>query len=113
MNGETQLTGNPGVGSFVQAVVWLFPDSMPLARITAVLNPPKPLEFMDYVKAIDWPWWTIGAAQVKVTGDTQISGNPKVGDRVFVKAVQQPSGEIWATSITVQQCDRGADRRHD
>ena len=59
----------------------MIPNSMPLARSITVINPPRAFEFVDYVKAIGSPWWTIGSAQVKVTGDTQISGNPKVGDR--------------------------------
>jgi hypothetical protein len=102
---ETRISGNAVVGARVACEAWARPDAMLLARsITVLASPeatPMPLEFKGYVKEIGSPWWTIGEFQVKVTGDTQISGQPVAGDLVLVRALQQTSGELWATSISV------------
>jgi hypothetical protein len=68
-----------------------------------VLAPPEatpvPVEFQDLIVAIETPWWTIGGFRVKQTANTAIDPGLAVGDRVSVRALQQSSGELWATSI--------------
>lgn len=54
----------------------------------------------DKVIAIGDNAWTIGAFNVKLTGDTTIHGDPKAGDEVLVIAHRLPNGDIVAQDIT-------------
>lgn len=99
VNAGTQINGAPSVGSFVEASVDKWPWAMVARSITA-LPPTRTFEFADTVFAINPPFWQIGPFRLRVTDSTRIAGNPGVGDRVFVSAVEQPNGDVWATSIT-------------
>jgi hypothetical protein len=106
VTGETTISGDAVVGARVECVAWDRGDGTLQARSVTVIAGPAvvPIEFQGYVMAKGSPWWTIGSQQVKVAGETSVSPGPdqiRVGDRVNVRALQQPNGEIWATSITL------------
>jgi hypothetical protein len=101
--GGTAIVGTPQIGSRVDCEAEAREFFMPLAlRITVVAPPeatPVPFEFQGVVTAIAGEWWTIENQLVRVLSDTQLINDPGVGDYVFVKALQQNTGELWATSI--------------
>jgi hypothetical protein len=78
-------------------------SGLPFALSITVLAPPeatpRPVEFQETIGAIEPPWWNIGPFRVKQVGDTAIDPDLTVGELVFVKALEQASGELWATSI--------------
>jgi hypothetical protein len=53
-----------------------------------------------WVESINGAVWTIDGRSFKVTGDTQIEGDPGVGDYVEVKALELPDGTTEAISIS-------------
>ncbi len=104
-NGDTRFYGNPGVGSYVDAILLVQPDGSYLAleiraRGTQEATP-EPIEFTGQIKAINGELWTIGSLVVRVTGQTQIEGEPEVGSWVQCKAERRAGGEIWALRIKV------------
>ncbi len=103
VTGATQIIGNPGVGWKVNAVIRQESDgSYTALQISALAPPeatPEPVEFTDMLEEMAGEWWTIGDTRVKITGDTQIEGNPQIGDLVSVKGERHKS-EIWARRIT-------------
>ena len=103
VNGGTQIAGNAVVGARVDCEVLIRTSGLPLALNITVLAPPEatpvPVEFQDYIVAIASPWYTVGSHRVKVTEDSQVDSGLVVGDRVSVRALEQTSGELWATSI--------------
>jgi hypothetical protein len=102
---ETQINGDAVVGAQVECEAEGRKVAIPLARrITVTALPeatPAPMEFEDYIIAINRPWWTIGGSTVKEVEGTQVTPGLVVGDRVFVRALKQKSGELWATSISL------------
>ena len=105
----TSISGAAELGTRVSCTALVRPGNMPLALSIVVTAPPEatpaPVEFSDYIKSIDGGWWTIGGWRVKVTGDTRLVNDPKVGDFASVKARQQANGEIVATSIEAVRND--------
>lgn len=102
---ETQVNGDAVIGARVDCEAMARMGAIPLARrITVTASPeatPFPMEFQDFVVAITPPWWTIGGYTVKVVDGTQLSPNLRPGDLVFVRALKQNNGELWAASITL------------
>jgi hypothetical protein len=100
---ETQIIGDVVVGARAECEVWVRPEKPPLAlRITVIAPPeatPVPVEIQNYIVAIEPPWWTIGGFRVKQTAETDVEPGLAVGDRVSARALEQSSGELWATSI--------------
>jgi hypothetical protein len=109
---NTWYFGHPNVGYRVEANVIIRPDALPLALQIWVLQspeaPPEPVEFTGIITALSDDEWTISGHNVKIRGDTQIIGEPHVGDVVEFKGVRQPGGEIWASHIRVLVLDEVA-----
>ncbi|OQA42542.1 MAG: hypothetical protein BWY52_02180 [Chloroflexi bacterium ADurb.Bin325] len=102
-DGNTQFSGDPGVGALVEAVVEITPEGryigLSIRRIGQPNPTPSPVELTDVVDAISGEWWTIGGVTVKVTGETVLEDNPGLGDMVSVKAERRAGGEIVALRI--------------
>jgi len=71
------------------------------------------VEFSGVITAIDLEWWTIGDYVVQVTGDTEIEGDPVVGDMVSVEAALQPDGSYIAHEISMYTASMEEDDSHD
>jgi hypothetical protein len=104
ITGETQISGNPGVGWKVSALVREEADgSFTALQISALAPPeatPEPVEFTDILQSMAGEWWTIGGTPVKIRGDTQIVGDPQIGDLVSMQGERHLT-EIWALRIAV------------
>jgi hypothetical protein len=57
-------------------------------------------QFSGRVESINGDTWTVDSYTFKVTGDTEITGDPGIGDYVDVQALEYPDGRVEATSIT-------------
>ncbi|GBD08503.1 hypothetical protein HRbin22_00743 [Candidatus Thermoflexus japonica] len=57
------------------------------------------IEWKGILQAISGSTWIIDGRAVQVTGDTEIRGDPRVGDRVEVRARRQPDGTLIAVRI--------------
>jgi hypothetical protein len=108
-DGNTQFSGNPGVGSLVEAIVEITPEGryigLSISRIGQPNPTPSPVEFTDVVKAINGEWWSIGDHTVKVTGETTLENNPGLGDMVEVDAERRANGEVVALRIEAIRVD--------
>ena len=104
VTGATQIIGDPDVGWKVSASVVQEADgSYTALRITALASPeatPEPVSFTDILEEMDGEWWTIGETRVKILGNTQIEGDPQIGDLVSVTG-ERLQGEIRALRIVV------------
>jgi len=56
-------------------------------------------QFSGWVESINGDTWTVDGRTFKVTGDTEVSGDPGVGDYVDVEVVELPNGALEATLI--------------
>jgi len=57
------------------------------------------VEWKGVLQAIAGSTWIIDGRAVQVTGNTKIHGDPRIGDRVEVKARRQPDGTLVALEI--------------
>lgn len=57
------------------------------------------IEWKGILQAISGSAWTIEGRAVQVTGETEIRGDPRIGDRVEVRARRQPDGILIAERI--------------
>lgn len=57
------------------------------------------IEWKGMLQAISGSTWIIDGRAVQVTGDTEIRGDPRVGDRVEVRARRQSDGTLIAVRI--------------
>jgi hypothetical protein len=57
------------------------------------------VKWKGILQAIAGSTWIIDGRAVQVTGNTKIHGDPRIGDRVEVKARRQPDGTLVALEI--------------
>ncbi len=57
------------------------------------------IEWEGILQAISGSTWIIDGRTVQVTSDTEIRGNPQIGDRVKVRAERRPDGVLIAERI--------------
>jgi hypothetical protein len=62
-------------------------------------TPVPEIEFTGLFTAINGDVWTVGGHSVIVTGETEIQGDPHVGDTVKVHGWPQPDGSVLAREI--------------
>ncbi len=77
-----------------------------LYALDDVATPETILEFSGEVGSIGPDSWTIGGQPFAITPETEIEGDPLVGDFVSVRAVQNPDGTLSALEIELE--DDGA-----
>jgi len=107
----TIFVGAPGVGDFVEIRFHLDSDGQPVAdRIRKEDAAGDELEFRGFVEAIGASSWTISGRVVAVDAQTAITGNPRAGDLVEVRANRAPDGALTATAI---QREDGAADEHE
>jgi hypothetical protein len=101
---ETEYIGDPGVGSLVEAYMYVRADGSYLAfLISEVGGPestPEPYEFSGVVQSIGGDRWTVAGTTVRIGGNTHIGAGIQVGDYVTVVAEKRAGGEIWAKDIS-------------
>jgi hypothetical protein len=66
---------------------------------------PEDIEFTGQVQSINGNSWVIGGKTVMVDGDTDLEGDPQVGDSVQVTGEQTWDGTIYAEEIEVEEED--------
>jgi hypothetical protein len=102
-DGNTQYVGNPRVGSKVDVETVEQPDGSQLALVIVETAPPEaapePMQWTGQLTAINGDRWKVGSYWAIVTAETQIIGDPQIGDWVQVSAERRADGEIWATRI--------------
>ena len=96
----TIFVGAPGLGDFVEVRFHLDSNGNPVAdRIRKEDAAGDELEFRGLVEAIGATSWTISGRVLGVNAQTVITGNPKLGDLVEVRADRAPDLSLTATSI--------------
>lgn len=60
-----------------------------------------PIQFVGTLDAFDNNLWVIGGLPVSISPNTQITGNPQVGDVVQVEAAVQKDGSILASRVAL------------
>jgi hypothetical protein len=97
---QTVFVGAPGLGDFVEVRYHLDAGGLPVAdRIQKEDFAGDELEFRGIVEAIGATTWTISGRVVEVDARTMITGSPRVGDLVEVRADRAADGTLTATDI--------------
>jgi hypothetical protein len=114
---QTEIKGNPQVGSTVKVEGRLQADGSVLAReieaLPAVTRTPiagHEVEFTGTLTAINGQVWTVNGVRVTVTAQTEIKGNPQVGSTVKVEGRLQADGSVLAREIKKAKGDDDDDR---
>lgn len=98
--GDTVLVNGPGVGDLVEVKAERRADGGIYARrITAIRE--RIVDFEGELKAKNGDTWQIGSRAVILTAETQIYGDPVIGSRVQVRAVEKADGRLFAQIISV------------
>jgi hypothetical protein len=58
-------------------------------------------QFSGRVDSINGSTWTVAGHTFDVTGDTDMTGDPGVGDYVDVEVIRQPDGTLVATLVSL------------
>jgi len=99
IDGDTQIDDGIQVGDWVTVNGERRSGGEIWANSITKLPPPEFRQFSGQVESINGDTWTVWGTSFKVTGDTQITGDPGVGDYVDVEALEFPDGSVVATSI--------------
>lgn len=91
----TRLTGVPALGAWVSVSGQTQADGSVTAETVTVVSE----EFMGVVNAIGADQWQIDEARVLVNPQTEVKGQPRVGDTVRVKARSLADGQRLALEI--------------
>jgi hypothetical protein len=105
VDSSTQIIGDPQIGDIVLAT-WIPKGETFLAiqiEVKSKFSPTRePVDFLGLIQRLEGEWWTVNGITFKVTGDTEVNGEPGIDRQAEVHALRQPNGEIWARSITVR-----------
>jgi outer membrane biosynthesis protein TonB len=99
-DGDTQIDDGIQVGDWVQVSAEVRSGGEIWAKAIQKLAA-ETFQFSGTVESIDGENWTVAGHTFKVTGNTEISGNPGVGDYVDVEVVQLPDGSLEATLVSL------------
>ncbi|MFZ2491806.1 MAG: DUF5666 domain-containing protein [Thermoanaerobaculia bacterium] len=110
VNEQTKISGNPVVGDEVQIVATRDSSGAYAALLIVKLEPlvQRDVDIKGYVKSIAPDKWSIGGPTgsmmpeflVKITPNTVIYPDPKVGDKVVVTGSRDAAGVFTASKIT-------------
>lgn len=91
-DGDTRITGDPGVGDKIDVLLLVRGDGSYLAlEITLVARKAEPFEVTGVLSA-KGSSWIIGGTSVLVTPQTIISGDPQLGDTVHCAGLRDVKG---------------------
>jgi cytoskeletal protein CcmA (bactofilin family) len=110
VDGSTEVESDIQIGDRVEVKANALSDGSFLARSIKLSEAKHDLgkvRFTGVVETMEGDTWTIAGQAVHVSGDTRLSGDIQVGDRVEVKAVAQRDGSLHAESIRLD--DHGQD----
>jgi hypothetical protein len=62
---------------------------------------PQTYQFQGYIESINGDTWTVAGHTFKVTGDTEIIGDPEVGRMAQVEVLELPDGRLEAKLIYI------------
>lgn len=129
INGETEIEGEAGVGDRVEVHAFAAPNHTWVAERIRSLEDDheeasteepegeetedpeeedkeeddeadgEEVRFEGEVESIQSGRWVVAGQTVTVDGDTDIEGDPEVGDTVDVRAIQLPDGTLYAERI--------------
>jgi hypothetical protein len=101
-DGDTQFVSQPAVGDLVDAKVQVRDDGSYLALsivlLVRQLPTPEPFDITGVIEEKNLSVWVIHGNSIQITGQTQISGDPQVGDWVICHSLSYPHG-IFALTI--------------
>ena len=75
-------------------------------------TPVEKIEFSGVVTAVEMGLWTIGNFTVQVNADTEVKGNPVLGETVEVEAFLQENGTFVAHEIEIERVIVPVDDTH-
>ncbi|MBC7262594.1 MAG: hypothetical protein H5T63_11360, partial [Chloroflexi bacterium] len=99
---STEISGKLALGVLVNVVAVRTSDGLKALKIEVLGWSVRVVEFEGVIEYIGQPAWIIGGQKVKVTRQTTIIGQPKVGLTAKVRAIRQPDGLLLALLIQVQ-----------
>ena len=70
------------------------------------------IEFSGVITAVEMGLWTIGNFQVQVTADTEVKGDPVLGETVEVEAFVHDNGTLVAHEIEIERVTVPVDDTH-
>jgi hypothetical protein len=62
---------------------------------------PETFQFQGYIESMNGDTWTVGGHTFKVTGNTEIIGDPEAGRMAQVEVLKLPDGSLEATLIYI------------
>ncbi len=83
------------------------PTETPRPTRTPEIEDEEEVEWEGVLQAISGSVWVIGGRAVQVTGETEIRGDPQIGDWVEVRARRQPDGTLVAVRIRREEPPEG------
>jgi hypothetical protein len=98
IDGDAQIDDGIQIGDFVTVIAERRAGGEIWAMEIRELSP-EVRQFSGRVDSINGSTWTVGSYSFTVNGDTQMSGDPGLGDYVDVEALEYPDGRVIATSI--------------
>jgi hypothetical protein len=106
---NTVLVGDPQIGDQI-LVMWTSKGDVYLATLITVTHKagatPEPMDFTGAIERIEGEWWTVSSdtfrITFRVTGNTEIDGEPGLDRQAEVDAERRADGEIWARKVVVR-----------
>lgn len=105
IDGASRLENDPQVGDWVEAELAVRYDTYVVVRLIAAGKPEataEPMDFLGLIQKLEGEWWTVNGILFKVTGDTDVEGQPDIDRHAEVHAGRRANGEIWAYRVVVR-----------
>ncbi len=107
---ETPISGSPTIGSLVRVTAEQQELTLEAVRLEVLAQSADeiPVEFEGIVEELGPEYWTVQGQRFTVTPDTEIQGQPAVGQYVEVRALRTADGSLVAARIAIP--NRAAER---
>jgi hypothetical protein len=105
VDASTEWVNNPQLGDRVEVVFAARGGALVATRIVRTGGPvatPEPFDFSGLIQELNGEWWKVRGISFRVSGETEIEGDPAIDRFAEVHAERRAGEEIWARRITVK-----------